>query len=320
VIRAFIAFIYGSTPAEFKSAFGLSESVARLQAATRRWAFGVLAQPAAAGLVSESRVRLQRVIPMVGNSFKPCFYGRFDERNGGVYLIGRFTMLAMVKIFMTVWLGTVLAFGITFAVIQPGNWHMIIGALGMLGAGIALVGVGKWFARNDIAWLSNVIRGALGTSPVPQASDLSPQTASTPNSSSALPTALRLAAIFLLLMGVMCIGSAISGISSWRGSPGRTATTHFFSQGLRVTIGAYGLYMLGLAFGVYRRKRWAWLLGLVLIGASGLTTILQAFTSSQFPDSAVVRVIFSGASLAVMLYWGWWWFAQRIHFSGGTGL
>jgi len=33
-------FLYGSTPAEFKSAFGMQESAARLRAATRRSAFG----------------------------------------------------------------------------------------------------------------------------------------------------------------------------------------------------------------------------------------------------------------------------------------
>jgi hypothetical protein len=32
----------------------------------------------------------------------------------------------------------------------------------MVGFGVVLVAVGKWFARNDVAWLSSVIEGALG--------------------------------------------------------------------------------------------------------------------------------------------------------------
>jgi hypothetical protein len=44
--------------------FGLGESVAHLRAAAKRSASGVLAEPAASGPVSESRVRLQRVIPL----------------------------------------------------------------------------------------------------------------------------------------------------------------------------------------------------------------------------------------------------------------
>jgi hypothetical protein len=273
----FVAFIYGSTPAEFKSGFDLNDSVARLRAATRRSAFGVLAQPAATGLVSESRVRLQRVIPLVGNSFKPFFYGRFEQRGGAVYLIGHFTMLTMVKIFMTLWLGTMLSFGIGFAVMGGGNWQMIVGAAGMFGAGVA---IGKWFARNDIAWLSSVISGALDPLPVAQASNLPPQTTAMHASSAALPMALRLAAVFLLFTGVMCVWSAVAG---------HTVTTYSSSPGVRTAL-----------------------------GASWLTTILPTFTSPQFPERGAFRVIFSALSFAVTVYWGWWWFAQRIYFSGGT--
>ena len=75
-----------------------------------------------------------------------------------------------------------------------------------------------------------------------------------------------------------------------------------------------------MAFGVYRRKQWAWRLGLVFFGVAGLTSTLQAFTSPQFPDSAVVRAIFCVLSLAVTLYWAWWWYAQRVHFSSGADL
>jgi hypothetical protein len=53
---------------------------------------------------------------MVGNSFKPFFFGRFEVRGDEVYLTGRFTMLGLVKAFMTFWFGGVLAFGIALAV------------------------------------------------------------------------------------------------------------------------------------------------------------------------------------------------------------
>lgn len=317
MIRTLLGFIYSSTPAEFKSTYGLSESVARLRAATRRSAFGVLAKQAAAGPVSETRVRLQRAIPMVGNSFKPFFCGRFETRGDSVYLTGRFTMLGFVKAFMTLWLGGVLAMGIAFAITannaRGGDWLPALGGLGMFGAGIALVGFGKWLARNDVAWLSNVIRTALGSPVAAQASDLSVRPAST-NSTSSLPTVLRVTALVLLLMGVMGVWSAVSGISSWRTSSAHTLITHFSSWPPRLGVGAYGFWMLGLAFGVYRRKQWAWRLGLVFFGVAGLTSIWQALTSSQFPDSAIVRAIFCVLSLAVTLYWGCWWYAQRVHF------
>jgi hypothetical protein len=54
----------------------------------------------AVGTVKSSCVSLQRVIPMVGNSFEPFFRGRFVEKTGKVILVGRFTMHWLVKAFM----------------------------------------------------------------------------------------------------------------------------------------------------------------------------------------------------------------------------
>src|ERR1700722_19610501 len=95
--------LYEAQPAEFRSAYGLEESVERLRAATKRSVFSALAETTAVGKVSEQSVRLQRVIPMVGNSFKPFFLGRFEVSEGRVLLVGRFTMLPIVKVFMTFW-------------------------------------------------------------------------------------------------------------------------------------------------------------------------------------------------------------------------
>jgi len=314
VIRTLINFIYGSTPAEFKSAFGLNESVVRLRAATRRSAFGVFGQQAAAGPVGESRVRLQRVIPMVGNGFKPFFVGRFEVRGETVYLTGRFTMLGFVKAFMTVWLGSVLAFGIWFGArsinTQGGDWIPVLAGFGMFGAGVALIGFGKWLGRNDARWLSNVIHTALGT-PTVQVSEPFAQSG-TPHRTSSLPTVLRVASLVLILIGAIEVWFSISGISSWRAGTGQhTVITHFTSWPARLASGAYGSWALGLAFGVYQRKQWAWRLGLVFLGAAWLISISQFFGSPQFPGSAVARPIFCVFSLAVAVYWGWWWYAQR---------
>jgi hypothetical protein len=320
VIRTLVGFIYSSISADFKSTYGLSESVTRLRAATRRSAFGVFAQQAAVGPVGESSVRLQRVIPMVGNSFKPFFFGRFETRSDGVYLTGRFTMLGLVKAFMTFWLGCALAMGVASAVsiinTHGGDWLLALGSgLGMFGAGLALVGFGKWLARNDVAWLSNIIGTALGAPVSGQASEPFALVPLTPDSTSSVPTALRVTALVLLFTGVMGVWSAISGVSSWHATYGHAAViTRFSSRSLRLAIGAYGLLALVLASGVYRRQQWAWRLGLAFFGAAGLISILPIFTSSNFPDSAPVRVIFCTLSLAVTLYWGWWWYAQRVHF------
>jgi hypothetical protein len=158
--------LYESKPAEFRSAFGLEESVERLRAATKRSVFSSLSEAAAVGKVSEQRVRLQRVIPMVGDSFKPFFIGRFEIREGVTVLTGRFSLLMIVKVFMTFWLGMAFVFagGMLlghFSSPKPVPAFLAFQPFLMLGFGIALVAMGKWFARNDVAWLSSVIEGAL---------------------------------------------------------------------------------------------------------------------------------------------------------------
>jgi hypothetical protein len=64
--------------------------------------FSALGETTAIGKVSEKVVRLQRIIQTVANSFKPFFIGHFEVRKKNV-LIGQFTMLLPVKVFMSSW-------------------------------------------------------------------------------------------------------------------------------------------------------------------------------------------------------------------------
>jgi hypothetical protein len=63
MLRSFVRLLYQSTPAEFRSAYRLAESVERLRAATKRSVFSALGETAAVGTVSESGVRLQWSFP-----------------------------------------------------------------------------------------------------------------------------------------------------------------------------------------------------------------------------------------------------------------
>lgn len=157
--------LYGEEPRDFVSAFGIDESVERLGAATGRSVLSSLTSQMAVGKVTESRVALQRAIPMVGNSFKPFFIGSFVRDGDRVLLRGRFTMSRATKVFMSIWFGfiglwTVIAL-LGLLAPNPAPWWFPLAGLGMLGAGVALVRAGKWFARNDAAWLSEVIQDAL---------------------------------------------------------------------------------------------------------------------------------------------------------------
>jgi hypothetical protein len=169
MIRWLIDLLYGGIPAEFESAFGLEESVRRLSAATGRSVFSALMHQAAVGTVRADRVSLQRVIPFVGNSFKPFFIGSFRASNGRVILSGKFTMLWWVKAFMTFWLGFCLLWT-AMAILpllarDPRTWWFPFAGLGMFAAGTAFVWFCKWTSRKDIPWLSAVIWDALAKEP-----------------------------------------------------------------------------------------------------------------------------------------------------------
>jgi hypothetical protein len=147
-----------------------------LRAATKRSVFSALGETAAVGTVSESGVRLQRVIPMMSNSFRPFFIELFEVRDGATMLTGRFTVSPVVKIFMTIWFGllsvtTVVMFLVGGVATQGSvpSW-VVFQPLLMVVFGVGLVAAGKWFSRNDVAWLSAVIEGALGE---PEKSDTS---------------------------------------------------------------------------------------------------------------------------------------------------
>jgi hypothetical protein len=160
--------LYGSV-ADFESAVGLEESVKRLSAATERSVLGAWTHQAAIGRVSTNRVSLQRVIPFVGNSFKPCYIGKFRQINGRVVLTGRFTMLWWVKAFMTFWFGfcilwTALAM-LPLLARDPHTWWFPFAGAGMLAAVVAFVALCKRLSRNDVPWLSKVIEDALSKEP-----------------------------------------------------------------------------------------------------------------------------------------------------------
>ncbi len=165
MIQRSVNLLFGSSSAEFESAFPLQESIERLRAATKRTIFGALSQESAVGKVTEERVSLFRVIPFWGNSFAPFFVGSFRQVGNRVLLTGRFTMHWLVKVFSAIWFGGILYWTITAFVIvsreASPDWLFPLFGVGMLVAGILFLLLCKWFARNDPEWLSGVIRGAL---------------------------------------------------------------------------------------------------------------------------------------------------------------
>ncbi len=301
--------IYESTPAEFRSAVGLDESVERLHAATKRSVFSALSEAAAVGKVTKDSVRLQRVIPMVGNSFKPFFLGRFHVSEGRVLLTGRFTMLPIVKVFMTFWFGMVAlgSVGFLLAAVSTMPVPAVLAPLVMLGGGLAMVAFGKWLARNDVAWLSEVIEGALKS----PGTAVAARGATTPVDPATVPMTLKGAAIVLAVSGAMALLSALM-MPHLRIPAQANAAPRFPPLGHWPLV--YAALVLALSLGVWRRRPWAWWGFFVLLGASACWSMyaMQAFGDAGPP--LAMRAGFALMSCVAMALWGRWWYGQRRHF------
>jgi hypothetical protein len=170
-IKRIAEYFYRSIPTAFASDFPAPEAVSRLRNATRRSVLAAFLTECAVGPVSQERVRLQRLIPFVGNSFKPIFVGSFVERNGRTMLDGRFTLFRFTKIFMTFWftfilLWTTLAsaaviFDVGLVREQPQMLLLPVGGVALFLVGLGFLRFGWWISRRDVDFLSAVISGAL---------------------------------------------------------------------------------------------------------------------------------------------------------------
>jgi hypothetical protein len=304
--------LYESKPAEFRSSFGLAESVEQLRAATKRSVFSALGETAAVGKVSETAVRLQRVVPMFGNSFKPFFIGRFEVRDGVTVLTGRFGLLTIVKVFMTFWLGMAFVFagGMllgNFSSPNPVPLFLAFQPFLMLGFGIALIVVGKWLARNDVAWLSNVIERALGNTGKSGAAD-----ALANADTGAGPRTLKVVSIVLAASGSMALlGHFPPGyLADGNRGPGRALPMPAFGD----WNDAIAAGLLVLSVGIWWRRPWAWWAGFLVIGTSMANALVAMHRQVGIGPPIAIQVIFAVLALGVSVMWGLWWYAQRKHF------
>jgi hypothetical protein len=306
----------GSDPVEFESAFGMQESVERLRAATQRRAF-FPTKEVAAGAVTESRVSLQRVIPMVSNSFKPFFVGRFEQRGTKVFLVGHFTLNRLVKLFMGFWLFGVASISLTATLangrVQDKLPFALVG-IGMLLFATLLLRFGNWLSGKDPVWLSRVIREALGAQET-RSSNSADYAALNKDAPSGKPWALTKMTLLLAIAGVALCISAATGVQSYYSSPGTSVVIHYHDIRWRYIAALLGMVFLVLSLGIYQKRLIAWRLVFWVFGAFTIMQVSRFFMDDGFAIPLPVRIVFCAVSLFVVAVWGRWWYAQREHFN-----
>ena len=158
MVRAIYDPHFGTSKVEFESDYPLTETIQRLQNATKG------GRPAILGTVAETYVSIRRADPPVRRDFRPWFFGKFHEEDGRVVLRGRFSMHDGARIFMALWLaGCALAllrttFSAVDGLAEP--WLPLI-PLAMMLAGSGGMWLGRRATQRDPEWISDVIWGAL---------------------------------------------------------------------------------------------------------------------------------------------------------------
>lgn len=161
--------IFGSQTGRFATPFSREEAARRLAASVKRTVLHTLFRQAVVGKVSVERVYLYRYRPFIQNSFAPVFLGSFQVRDGVTLLEGYFSMHWYTKAFLILWYGLLAFFPIVAAIDMARSGlsgkELVREALFVIVLVLFPIGLtmfGKWYARDDPRYISEVIRKAIG--------------------------------------------------------------------------------------------------------------------------------------------------------------
>jgi hypothetical protein len=156
------AHLFPATPARFPTTLPLIDATTSLRNAT---CHSRLFRQSVFGTVRADKVILERQIPFYVNAYKPVFYGHFVTDISGTYLQGQFMIGRMSRFVIRSWTGCVILIflaGLPATVRDAEKaWLHPLSAFGMIMVAYASLQLGKWLARGDQQYISNVIREAL---------------------------------------------------------------------------------------------------------------------------------------------------------------
>ncbi len=244
---------------------------------------------------------------MAGNPFQPVFSGRFEVRDGDVFLAGRFALPVWARLFWTCWSAfTVLsaAFAVVRVVVKQASHDDLLSLASLVplaGLGVGLLAFSRWLARKDCPWLSEVIQKALRA---PRQDALLHQERAGAEAEASHAT--RVFAAGFALFGVLAFTAVMRPASDGSVLSGTTG---------RLFVSLLGLVLLAIAVGVFQRRLAAWRVGLAVIGALGLLNPVWLLANPP-PMPLPAKLFLGVGSVIVAGGWGLWWYAQRVHFPG----
>ena len=158
--------IWVSEPARIELRVNGAEALANLRAQVGRWWPRHWFKDGCTGIISGSRVRLQRYTALHRNDFSPVLDATLDAQGGPPALRGEWRASWSTRIFLSFWFGMVLAFIPLFFIVGAlGMWQrdrtgavmFMVGpsVMFLLGRGTLAFSQRRWNA--DKAWLERFI-------------------------------------------------------------------------------------------------------------------------------------------------------------------
>jgi hypothetical protein len=130
---------------------------------------------------------------------------------------------------------------------------------------------------------------------------------------------------YLCVLGIICLISAVSGISSFVTSKGGYSVSHYHGFLLRGVVALVGCGVLSLARLVSRRHIMAWRLmffGQVVAWISfviaGTYAVSSQYSQVSTSENLLFGAILAAVSLPVFIYWTSRWRKQRAYFDSST--
>lgn len=241
------------------------------------------------GLVRNGRISVYWNTPGFGNAWRPVFHGTISGDDRESLVEGKFSTFRRTQVFCGVCFGGLALMAIIALPTVIGS----IGALGMMALGTGLVAFGQYICRGE----REKILSALGAIQNGNSEHLT-ETKSPGRGMKIVAAALAIGGIANLAGGIIALV---------KGGPARSVTTDFI----------FAFLILLIAWGVVKKRRYAWILGFVVILASAIGFVWDVSHSApvQSGNDRVVVLVFSwvGASL-VAIYWSVLWYGQRRYF------
>lgn len=242
------------------------------------------------GSVHDGKISVFWNTPGFGNSWRPVFHGSIsgDERESRID--GKFSTFRRTQVFCGVWFGFLALFTLLLLPTVIGS----VAPLGMMALGTGLVAIGQHLSRGEKEKILSALSGIQNSNPL-QSGGIT----TTPGKG------MKIVASILALLGV---GNLVGFI---------TAIAKAGFTGALLADLIPGLLAFLVAWGILKRKRYAWVLGFVLIVISAVSfpvRVIQTTPTQSGTDHFVLLAFSTLGALAVAIYWAVLWRAQRDYF------